>query len=49
MMDNRYLNRLLSDSTIVSEKIEQYVEDASLKRLPVDKEEMKGPPYEGRS
>lgn len=41
-MDVRYLNRLLSDNAIVSEKIKQYVDDKTIKRLPVDKEEMKG-------
>ena len=41
-MDIKYLTRLLSDNTIVSEKIKQYVDDKIIKKLPVDKEEIKG-------
>ncbi len=33
---------MLSESTIVSEKIKQYLEEKSIKKLVIDKEEMKG-------
>ncbi|MBS3166258.1 HEPN domain-containing protein [Candidatus Woesearchaeota archaeon] len=41
-MDIKYLNRLLSDDILVSEKIKQYLEEKSLKKFSVDKEEIKG-------
>lgn|SRR3989338_696724 len=41
-MDIKYLNKLLSDGALVSEKIKQYLEDKSIKKSPVDKEEVKG-------
>jgi len=41
-VDIKHLNKLLTDTTIVSEKIKQYIEDKSLRKLPVDKEEVRG-------
>jgi hypothetical protein len=35
-MDIKYLNRLLSDGKIVSDKIKQYIDDKSKKKLSVD-------------
>ncbi len=41
-MDIKYLNKLLSNDMIISEKIKQYLEDKSIQKLPVSKEEIKG-------
>lgn len=41
-MDIKYLNQLLSDNAIVTEKIKQYIDDKSIKKLPLDKEELRG-------
>ena len=41
-MNIRYLNKLLSDDTIVSDKIKQYIEDESIKKATADKEAVKG-------
>lgn len=41
-MDIKYLNKLLSSDTIVSEKIRQYLDDKSIQKAAANKEEIKG-------
>lgn len=40
-MDLKYLNRLLSDDSLISEKIKQYLADKTIKKAPSDKEEIR--------
>jgi uncharacterized protein (UPF0332 family) len=41
-MDLKYLNKLLEDNTLISEKIRQYIEEKTIRRQSIDKEEIKG-------
>ena len=41
-MDIKYLNKLLSNDAIVSEKIKQYLKEEAIKKASADKEEIKG-------
>lgn len=41
-MDLKYLNKLMSSDSVISEKIKQYLADEALKKAPVDKEEIRG-------
>ena len=41
-MDIKSLNRLLSDQSLVTKRINQYIEEKSLNKLPVDKQEVRG-------
>ena len=41
-MDIRYLNKLLSDDKLLSEKIDNYFLEKAITKLPVDNEEIKG-------